>query len=85
MAAMASIVELIDRMLEPNAQGRITGSGPWLHVLRTSDAVLRRCHADLSADVAEALERIAFADRGWQRDWPGMELVGSEFSVERSA
>jgi hypothetical protein len=67
---MATIVELFDRMLGPDPRGRITGSGPHLHVLRTTDAVLCRCHAELSDDVARSLERIAVAERGRQRDWP---------------
>ena len=70
MQGMATVVELFDRMLGPDPQGRITGSGPHVHILRTTDAVLCRCHADLSVDVAEALERVALADRGRQRDWP---------------
>jgi hypothetical protein len=64
------VVALFDRMPQPDAQGRITGSGPQLHVLRTTDAILCRCHADLSVDVVAALERIALAGRGRQRDWP---------------
>lgn len=67
---MATVVELFDRMLGPDAQGRLTGPGPHLHVLRTADVVLCRCHADLAADVVEALERVARAERGRQRDWP---------------
>jgi hypothetical protein len=67
---MPTDTELFDRMLDLNAEGRITGSGPHLHILRTTETVLCRCHADLSADVVAALERIAFADRGRQRDWP---------------
>jgi len=64
------VVELFDRMLASDQQGRITGPGPHLHVLRTTDAVLFRCHADLDIDTARSLERIAMAERGRQRDWP---------------
>ena len=70
MHPMATVVELVDRMLGPDARGRISGSGPQLHVLRTPDAVLCRCHANLSDDVADALQQVAQADRGRQRDWP---------------
>jgi GNAT superfamily N-acetyltransferase len=70
MGAMATVVELFNRILRPDAQGRITGSGPHLHVLLTKDAVLCRCHADLSDEVVEALQRTALVDRGRQRDWP---------------
>jgi len=69
MDVMASVTELFDRMLRLDARGRITGAGPHLHLLRTSDDVRCRCHADLSDDVVEALERIALAERGRQRDW----------------
>jgi GNAT acetyltransferase-like protein len=67
---MPRVLELIERIVGANERGRITGSGPLLYVLRTTDGVLCRCHADLSADVVEALERVALARRGRQRDWP---------------
>jgi hypothetical protein len=67
---MTAVFELVDRMLRLDRQGRITGSGPHLHVLRTPEAVRCRCHADLGADIAEALGRLAHAERGRQRDWP---------------
>jgi GNAT superfamily N-acetyltransferase len=67
---MASVVELIERMVGADETGRITGAGRRLYVLRTREGVLCRCHADLSADAVAALERIAAAERGRHRDWP---------------
>jgi hypothetical protein len=67
---MATAAELSDRLLGLDARGRITGSGRHLHILRTQEAVLCRCHAALGDEVVEALERIALAERGRQRDWP---------------
>ena len=67
---MADVLELVDRMIGPDTHGRLTGAGPHLYVFRTTDAVLCRVHVDLSAGVAESLERIALAKRGRQRDWP---------------
>lgn len=67
---MADLLELVDRMLGCDVRGRIIGSGPHLYVFRTADSVRCRCHADLGGDVAQALQRIARAERGRQRDWP---------------
>jgi GNAT superfamily N-acetyltransferase len=64
------VLRLIDGMLGADPNGRLVGAAPHLYVLRTIDAVLCRRHADLSADVAQALERIAAAERGRHRDWP---------------
>jgi hypothetical protein len=67
---MVDVFELIDRMSGADATGRLNGAGPHLYVFRTADAVLCRCHAGLGGDVVEALERVALAERGRQRDWP---------------
>jgi hypothetical protein len=67
---MANVLELVDRMVGADTRGRLTGSGPQLYVFRTTDAVLCRCHTDLSTEVVESLERISHSQRGRQRDWP---------------
>ncbi len=67
---MTHVFELVDRLVGPDRLGRLTGSKPHLYVFRTTDAVLCRCHVDLSSGVAASLERIALAPRGRQRDWP---------------
>ena len=67
---MATLLELVDRMLAPDALGRLKGASPHFYLFRTTDAVLCRCHADLSDNAAQLLQRIAAAERGRQRDWP---------------
>jgi RimJ/RimL family protein N-acetyltransferase len=67
---MADVFELVDRLVGPDVNGRLTGTGPHLYVFRTTDAVLCRSHVELSADVAASLERVALAPRGRQRAWP---------------
>jgi hypothetical protein len=84
---MANVFELVDRMVGSNLCGRLTGAGPHLYIFRTTDAVLCRCHADLSVDVAESLERIALSARARQRDWPReygeyLEILASVGSIK---
>lgn len=50
--------------------GRLTGPGPHFYLLRTPHEVVCRCHTQLDAGVSQALEQIAMAQRGRQRDWP---------------
>ena len=50
--------------------GRLTGPGPHFYLLRTPHEVVCRCHTRLDAGVSQALEQIAMAQRGRQRDWP---------------
>ena len=67
---MAEVLDLIDRMIGTDTHGRLTGAVPHLYVFRTDDAVLCRAHVELSVDVVESLNRIAFGNRGRQREWP---------------
>ena len=64
------MLDLIDRMIGTDTHGRLTGAVPHLYVFRTADAVLCRAHIELSVDVVESLTRIAFGERGRQREWP---------------
>jgi GNAT superfamily N-acetyltransferase len=67
---MAGMSELIDRMLGADAAGRLNGRGPHFYLLRTPHEVICRVHTRVDPDAVLALEQIAMAERGRQRDWP---------------
>lgn len=61
--------DLVETMFASDERGRLTGHAPHLHLLRTPDGVVCRCHADLSDDVADALKRLASRSRGRPSEW----------------
>lgn len=56
-------------MFASDARGRLVGAAPHLHVIRTPDAVICRCHADLADEVADAVARLAGRPRGRPAQW----------------
>jgi hypothetical protein len=67
---MTAMSDLVDRMLDVDAGGRLAGQGPHFYLLRTPSEVICRVHARIDDDVASSLKQIATAERGRQRDWP---------------
>ena len=69
------LADLAETMFAADLHGRLTGAAPRLHIVRTPDAVICRCHADLPDDIAAALADIAARPRGrptdWARDYAG--------------
>jgi hypothetical protein len=61
--------DLAATMFGADERGRLVGHAPLLHILRTRDTVICRCHADLPDEVAAEIERIAWHPRGRPREW----------------
>lgn len=60
---------LLSAMFLHDERGRLTGTAPLLHILRTADSVLVRCHAELPDAAAAALHAAANAPRGKPSAW----------------
>jgi hypothetical protein len=56
-------------MFASDARCRLVGHAPSLHLLRTPDILICRCHADLVDEVADALEELAQRPRGRPSAW----------------
>jgi hypothetical protein len=61
--------DLAQTMFGADERGRLVGHAPRLHILRTKDTVICRCHADLPDEVADAIGRLARRLRGRPREW----------------
>ncbi len=61
--------DVAEAMFGADEKGRLIGHAPRLHILRTRDGVICRCHADLPDGVADEVGRLALAPRGRPRDW----------------
>ncbi|MCA6346404.1 GNAT family N-acetyltransferase [Phenylobacterium sp.] len=73
-------------MFPHDNRGRITGASPLVHILRTPDAVVVRCHASLPDDVVLRIEDLAAAPRArpsrWAEDYARfMDLVGTHGGI----
>lgn len=60
---------LIDAMFQHDDRGRLLGAAPLLHIVRTDDHVICRCHADLPEATAEQIAAVASAPRGRPAAW----------------
>jgi GNAT superfamily N-acetyltransferase len=65
----ALLSELAETMFTSDERGRLTGHAPHLHLLRTHESLICRCHADLADAVADAVDNIAKRPRGRPREW----------------
>lgn len=61
--------DLAETMFAADLQGRLTGSAPHLHILRTNDHLIVRVHATLPDEVAAALAHRAETPRGRAGQW----------------
>jgi GNAT superfamily N-acetyltransferase len=65
--------DLAETMFTSDAQGRLTGPAPLLHIIRTHDHLIVRLHAALTDEIASKLRRRAGQPRGragqWARDY----------------
>ena len=69
MIAEGLLYDLARTMFAVDVQGRLTGRAPHLHLLRTGDAVIARCHASVPEPVARRLIELAHAPRGRPSQW----------------
>lgn len=67
--------DLVEAMFRHDGRGRLTGAAPLLHIVRTDNAVVCRCHANLPEAAANQIEAMAVAPRGqpgaWADDYAG--------------
>jgi hypothetical protein len=56
--------ELAETMFAADERGRLVGPAPRLHIVRTPERLICRCHADLSEEIAEAFVAVAMRPRG---------------------
>lgn len=61
--------ELAETMFTSDERGRLTGQAPHLHLLRTPESLICRCHADLADEPADALDGLARRPRGRPSEW----------------
>ena len=67
--ATSSLEALIAAMFSLDADGRLVGRAPCLHIVRTTEHVICKTHADLPDDVHESLTAICRKPRGRPREW----------------
>ena len=63
------LTELAETMFTSDERGRLTGPAPHLHLLKTPESLICRCHADLADVVAEELDGLARRPRGRPNEW----------------
>ena len=63
------LTELAETMFTSDERGRLTGPAPHLHLLRTPESLICRCHADLADVVVDALDGLARRPRGRPNEW----------------
>ena len=61
--------DLAETMFATDANGRLVGEVPHLHLLRTPETFIARCHADLSEETAARLADLAKRPRGRPSQW----------------
>lgn len=61
--------QLLEAMFPRDPRGRMTGAAPWLHILRTTDEAICRCHADMPDATAVQIQAMAAAPRGRPGAW----------------
>ena len=61
--------QLIDAMFSHDERGRLTGAAPLLHIVRTTDDVICRCHSDLPNVTSAQIEAVAVSPRGRHTKW----------------
>jgi GNAT superfamily N-acetyltransferase len=62
--------ELAEAMFRSDERGRLSGDdAPHLHLLRTPETMICRCHADLADEVADMVDKLARRPRGRPSEW----------------
>jgi hypothetical protein len=67
----ALIRDLAETMFATDGRGRLVGGAPLLHIVRTPDALIVRCRADLPDAIADAIAERAARPRGRPAHWSG--------------
>ncbi|MDO8799954.1 GNAT family N-acetyltransferase [Phenylobacterium sp.] len=60
---------LVEAMFQHNQRGRLVGASPLLHVVRTPDGAICRCHANMPDSTAAHLTALAASPRGRPGKW----------------
>ena len=83
-----TLVDLAATLNPTDERGRLIGRAPHLHILRTPERVICRCHADLDDAVASTLARLARRPRGrpsqWSREYADYLRVLTDVGPPRS-
>jgi hypothetical protein len=61
--------DLAETLFASDERGRLQGEAPQLHLLRTEDLVICRCHAELPDALADRLAGLAARPRGRPSEW----------------
>jgi hypothetical protein len=64
-----ALFDLAETMFATDRRGRLVGSAPHFHLLRTPNLVICRCHQALADNVAADLQRLAQRQRGRPSQW----------------
>ncbi len=68
-AGLPDLSGLLEAMFQTDGRGRLVGSAPSFHLLRTPQNVICRFHADLADEVVLLLEGLARRERGRPAQW----------------
>jgi GNAT superfamily N-acetyltransferase len=66
---LQELEQLLGTMFHQDAQGRLVGDAPHVHIIRTADTVLCRVHVMMPDPVAAQLRALASAPRGRASKW----------------
>jgi hypothetical protein len=64
-----ALFDLAETMFGTDERGRLVGSAPHFHLLRTANLVICRCHEALAESVAAELQHLAQRQRGRPSQW----------------
>ena len=68
-AGLPDLSGLLEAMFQTDGRGRLVGSAPSFHLLRTPQNVICRFHADLADEVVLLLEGLVRRERGRPAQW----------------
>ena len=77
---------LVEAMFQHDQRGRLVDASPLLHVVRTADGAICRCHANMPDSTAAHVTSLAASPRGrpgaWAEDYARyLSLAGGVFTV----